>query len=236
MFAWGAGSWFQTPAQQLRLISAAPHETAVVVGLNRLGPLRGHRTRHGARRRPASSRPARRARRLRRTGRDQPRLPGSHPPLPLNFPAARTCRPGGRRSGQRLTLSCRSPGWAESARPGCRGAAGAGISSSASQSRAASSGKHWAPAAGVDPGGAGHRHALAEPEGQRVNAGGSPVSSSGRTGRGACARRFLRGRASARLPWRIAGSLAAASPDPVLVMVRTWRRTSRPGAVRGSNP
>jgi predicted MFS family arabinose efflux permease len=34
MFAWGAGSWFQTPAQQLRLISAAPHETAVVVGLN----------------------------------------------------------------------------------------------------------------------------------------------------------------------------------------------------------
>ncbi|MER6951076.1 MFS transporter [Nonomuraea sp. NPDC000554] len=34
MAAWGAGTWFQTPAQQLRLISAAPRETAVVVGLN----------------------------------------------------------------------------------------------------------------------------------------------------------------------------------------------------------
>ncbi|MEV0620550.1 MFS transporter [Nonomuraea sp. NPDC050404] len=34
MLAWGASTWFQTPAQQLRLISAAPQETAVVVGLN----------------------------------------------------------------------------------------------------------------------------------------------------------------------------------------------------------
>lgn len=34
MVAWGASAWFQTPAQQLRLISAAPQETAVVVGLN----------------------------------------------------------------------------------------------------------------------------------------------------------------------------------------------------------
>ncbi|WP_214410094.1 MFS transporter [Sphaerisporangium fuscum] len=34
MVAWGASTWFQTPAQQLRLISAAPDETAVVVGLN----------------------------------------------------------------------------------------------------------------------------------------------------------------------------------------------------------
>ncbi|MGV9349434.1 MFS transporter [Streptomyces spiralis] len=34
MMAWGANTWFQTPAQQLRLISAAPQETAVVVGLN----------------------------------------------------------------------------------------------------------------------------------------------------------------------------------------------------------
>ncbi|WP_052422864.1 MFS transporter [Nonomuraea candida] len=34
MVAWGASTWFQTPAQQLRLISAAPQETAVVVGLN----------------------------------------------------------------------------------------------------------------------------------------------------------------------------------------------------------
>ncbi|GAA2213886.1 MFS transporter [Nonomuraea monospora] len=34
MAAWGASTWFQTPAQQLRLISAAPQETAVVVGLN----------------------------------------------------------------------------------------------------------------------------------------------------------------------------------------------------------
>ncbi|RBQ18131.1 MFS transporter [Spongiactinospora rosea] len=34
MIAWGASTWFQTPAQQVRLISAAPDETAVVVGLN----------------------------------------------------------------------------------------------------------------------------------------------------------------------------------------------------------
>ncbi|GAA2142501.1 MFS transporter [Actinomadura napierensis] len=34
MIAWGATTWFQTPAQQVRLISAAPQETAVVVGLN----------------------------------------------------------------------------------------------------------------------------------------------------------------------------------------------------------
>ncbi|MFB4300863.1 MFS transporter [Actinomadura sp. NTSP31] len=34
MIAWGAATWFQTPAQQVRLISAAPQETAVVVGLN----------------------------------------------------------------------------------------------------------------------------------------------------------------------------------------------------------
>ncbi|MFI0424655.1 MFS transporter [Spongiactinospora sp. 9N601] len=34
MLAWGASTWFQTPAQQVRLISAAPEETAVVVGLN----------------------------------------------------------------------------------------------------------------------------------------------------------------------------------------------------------
>ncbi|SPL93383.1 MFS transporter, DHA1 family [[Actinomadura] parvosata subsp. kistnae] len=34
MAAWGASTWFQTPAQQLRLITAAPQETAVVVGLN----------------------------------------------------------------------------------------------------------------------------------------------------------------------------------------------------------
>ncbi|MFC5831539.1 MFS transporter [Nonomuraea insulae] len=34
MVAWGATTWFQTPAQQVRLINAAPHETAVVIGLN----------------------------------------------------------------------------------------------------------------------------------------------------------------------------------------------------------
>ncbi|MBO2458692.1 MFS transporter [Actinomadura violacea] len=34
MVAWGATTWFQTPAQQVRLINAAPQETAVVVGLN----------------------------------------------------------------------------------------------------------------------------------------------------------------------------------------------------------
>ncbi|MFB4313900.1 MFS transporter [Actinomadura sp. 21ATH] len=34
MSAWGAATWFQTPAQQVRLINAAPEETAVVVGLN----------------------------------------------------------------------------------------------------------------------------------------------------------------------------------------------------------
>ncbi|WP_226873302.1 MFS transporter [Microbispora sitophila] len=34
MTAWGAATWFQTPAQQVRLINAAPGETAVVVGLN----------------------------------------------------------------------------------------------------------------------------------------------------------------------------------------------------------
>ncbi|MEV4259727.1 MFS transporter, partial [Spirillospora sp. NPDC049652] len=34
MVAWGAATWFQTPAQQVRLISAAPDETAVVIGLN----------------------------------------------------------------------------------------------------------------------------------------------------------------------------------------------------------
>ncbi|SNS10146.1 MFS transporter [Actinomadura mexicana] len=34
MVAWGAATWFQTPAQQVRLIRAAPEETAVVVGLN----------------------------------------------------------------------------------------------------------------------------------------------------------------------------------------------------------
>jgi predicted MFS family arabinose efflux permease len=34
MIAWGATTWFQTPAQQVRLINAAPQETAVVVGLN----------------------------------------------------------------------------------------------------------------------------------------------------------------------------------------------------------
>lgn len=34
MVAWGAGTWFQTPAQQVRLIGAAPDETAVVIGLN----------------------------------------------------------------------------------------------------------------------------------------------------------------------------------------------------------
>ncbi|MEV4111145.1 MFS transporter [Nonomuraea sp. NPDC049695] len=34
MVIWGASTWSQTPAQQLRLISAAPQETAVVVGLN----------------------------------------------------------------------------------------------------------------------------------------------------------------------------------------------------------
>lgn len=32
--AWGAATWFQTPAQQVRLIAAAPGETAVVIGLN----------------------------------------------------------------------------------------------------------------------------------------------------------------------------------------------------------
>ncbi|MBN6051643.1 hypothetical protein JYK22_06815, partial [Nonomuraea sp. RK-328] len=32
--AWGASTWSQTPAQQVRLIAAAPRETAVVVGLN----------------------------------------------------------------------------------------------------------------------------------------------------------------------------------------------------------
>ncbi|WP_344291085.1 MFS transporter, partial [Streptomyces synnematoformans] len=32
--AWGASSWCQTPPQQHRLISAAPRETALVVGLN----------------------------------------------------------------------------------------------------------------------------------------------------------------------------------------------------------
>ncbi|GAA3614915.1 MFS transporter [Nonomuraea rosea] len=34
MVAWGATTWFQTPAQQVRLINAAPQETAVVIGLN----------------------------------------------------------------------------------------------------------------------------------------------------------------------------------------------------------
>jgi predicted MFS family arabinose efflux permease len=34
MCAWGAATWSQTPAQQSRLISAAPEQTAVVVGLN----------------------------------------------------------------------------------------------------------------------------------------------------------------------------------------------------------
>ncbi|GAA2271982.1 MFS transporter [Nonomuraea roseoviolacea subsp. roseoviolacea] len=34
MAAWGASTWSQTPAQQVRLIAAAPRETAVVVGLN----------------------------------------------------------------------------------------------------------------------------------------------------------------------------------------------------------
>ncbi|MEN3538946.1 MFS transporter [Microbispora sp. ZYX-F-249] len=34
MAAWGAATWFQTPAQQVRLINAAPRQTAVVVGLN----------------------------------------------------------------------------------------------------------------------------------------------------------------------------------------------------------
>ncbi|WP_205718688.1 MFS transporter [Actinomadura sp. WMMA1423] len=34
MAAWGATTWFQTPAQQVRLINAAPQETAVVIGLN----------------------------------------------------------------------------------------------------------------------------------------------------------------------------------------------------------
>ncbi|MFC4907247.1 MFS transporter [Actinomadura gamaensis] len=34
MVAWGAATWFQTPAQQVRLINAAPQETAVVIGLN----------------------------------------------------------------------------------------------------------------------------------------------------------------------------------------------------------
>ncbi|MGW5265558.1 MFS transporter [Microbispora sp. NPDC004025] len=34
MAAWGAATWFQTPAQQIRLINAAPRQTAVVVGLN----------------------------------------------------------------------------------------------------------------------------------------------------------------------------------------------------------
>ncbi|MCP2341752.1 MFS transporter [Actinomadura rupiterrae] len=34
MVAWGAATWFQTPAQQVRLINAAPEETAVVIGLN----------------------------------------------------------------------------------------------------------------------------------------------------------------------------------------------------------
>ncbi|GGV13347.1 MFS transporter [Actinomadura cremea] len=34
MVAWGAATWFQTPAQQVRLMNAAPDETAVVVGLN----------------------------------------------------------------------------------------------------------------------------------------------------------------------------------------------------------
>lgn len=34
MVAWGASSWCQTPPQQHRLISAAPQETALVVGLN----------------------------------------------------------------------------------------------------------------------------------------------------------------------------------------------------------
>ncbi|MFE3448529.1 MFS transporter [Nonomuraea sp. NPDC059194] len=34
MVVWGASTWSHTPAQQLRLISAAPQETAVVVGLN----------------------------------------------------------------------------------------------------------------------------------------------------------------------------------------------------------
>jgi predicted MFS family arabinose efflux permease len=34
MIAWGTATWFQTPAQQVRLINAAPQETAVVVGLN----------------------------------------------------------------------------------------------------------------------------------------------------------------------------------------------------------
>lgn len=34
MLGWGMSTWFQTPLQQLRLINAAPEETAVVVGLN----------------------------------------------------------------------------------------------------------------------------------------------------------------------------------------------------------
>ncbi|MEV5569868.1 MFS transporter [Spirillospora sp. NPDC052269] len=34
MVAWGTATWFQTPAQQVRLINAAPDETAVVIGLN----------------------------------------------------------------------------------------------------------------------------------------------------------------------------------------------------------
>jgi predicted MFS family arabinose efflux permease len=34
MVAWGAATWFQTPAQQVRLINAAPEDTAVVIGLN----------------------------------------------------------------------------------------------------------------------------------------------------------------------------------------------------------
>lgn len=34
VMAWGASSWCQTPPQQHRLISAAPQETALVVGLN----------------------------------------------------------------------------------------------------------------------------------------------------------------------------------------------------------
>ena len=34
MMAWGASSWSQTPAQQHRLISSAPHEASLVVALN----------------------------------------------------------------------------------------------------------------------------------------------------------------------------------------------------------
>ncbi|MBW8484825.1 MFS transporter [Actinomadura parmotrematis] len=34
MAAWGVTTWFQTPAQQIRLITVAPEDTAVVIGLN----------------------------------------------------------------------------------------------------------------------------------------------------------------------------------------------------------